>query len=73
MMISYFLLVLINRLESQTLVVTHLLGFWVVTGVYPSSAGVPQLSEWPALLEKPSSAFCFLLRQTIQGFLTSKE
>lgn len=64
---SYSLLVLINRKE------THLLGFRVVAGVCPLSAGVPQLSKRPALLEEPSSAFCFLLRQTIQGFLTSEE
>lgn len=71
----YSVLVLINRknFANFVTVVAHLLGFGEVAGICPPSAGVPQFFKRPALLEEPSRAFCFLLRQTIQGFLTSEE
>lgn len=41
--------------------------------IYSFLAGFSQLSDWPALMEEPSSTFLFILCQPVQGLLAPKE
>lgn len=72
-MISYFLLVLINRLESVLeRVVTHLLGFWIVTGVYlplqVSHSSLSGLRSW----KSPAVPSAFFSARQFRVFLPPK-